>query len=147
LKFRVRVKLLAHSAFSRRLAYDLLRFLFLTIPVRQIISSSTGPIVFAELVELWLWMNDLKVAFRSLKVRHCGNQFCGLNPGPIYTIGFAQHSLGRRTTRSATAALDACKLIKIWTQANQSTDQLTVINMQVRSGSIAEWLACWTQAQ
>jgi len=33
-----------------------------------------------------------------------------------------------------------------WTQANQLTDQLTIILIG-EGGSVAEWLACWTQAQ
>jgi len=51
-------------------------YLVLTIPVRPIISKSTGPI-FAKrsgLVEQWLWMINLKLIFRSLKEHCSGNQ-------------------------------------------------------------------------
>jgi len=43
--------------------------LFLTIPVRPIISKSTGPIFtkFSRLIELWLRVINLKFVFRSLK--------------------------------------------------------------------------------
>jgi len=56
-------------------------FLFLVylfiFPVRPIISKSTGPVFakFSELVELRLYMTNMKLVFRSLKGRCCGNQF------------------------------------------------------------------------
>ena len=71
------------------------------------ISTSTGPIFakFSLLVELWLRMNDLKLVFPSRKGRCHGNQFCGPSPGLIHIrVRFARW---RRTTRSASAALDA----------------------------------------
>jgi len=34
-----------------------------------------------------------EVSFSSLKTHCCGNQFCGPNPGPIHSIGFACISL------------------------------------------------------
>jgi len=58
-------------------------FLFLTIPFRSIISKSTGPIFakFARLVELWLYMINLKLGyFRSLKGRSVATNFCWLYP-------------------------------------------------------------------
>ena len=60
-------------------------FLFiclLMIPVRPIISKSTRPMlaIFAEMVELWLWVVDLKFVFRSLK-GHChGSRFLWFYP-------------------------------------------------------------------
>jgi len=71
----------------RRWAYVLLLFLFSALSVRPIISTSTRPIfaAFAVLVELRLWMNDLKLVLRSLIGRCRGNQFCGPNPDPIHT--------------------------------------------------------------
>jgi len=69
------------EAQARRAYVSLLFFniyLFIYCLVRPIISTSTGPIFteFAGLVELWLWVNDLKFPFRSLKGRCHGNQFC-----------------------------------------------------------------------
>ena len=62
-------------------------FFFSALSVRPIISTSTRPIfaAFAVLVELRLWMNDLKLVLRSLIGRCRGNQFCGPNPDPIHT--------------------------------------------------------------
>jgi len=75
-----------------------------------------------------------EVSFWSLKGRCRRNQFCGPNPGPIHTPGFAWHSLGRRTTRKK---CNCCawrrktnELIR-WTQANQLTGQLTITNRRL----------------
>jgi len=53
--------------------------IFLSISVGPIISTSTGPIFtkFAGLVELWLYMRDMELVFRSRKGRCRGKQFCG----------------------------------------------------------------------
>ena len=71
-------------------------FCILVISIRPIISTSTGPIFTksAGLVELWPWMNDLKLFFRSLKGCFRGNQFCGQNRPPIHTLYYiwASHS-------------------------------------------------------
>ena len=50
-------------------------FFFSALSVRPIISTSTRLIftAFAVLAELWLWMNDLKLVLRSLKVCCRGN--------------------------------------------------------------------------
>ena len=65
-------------------------FYILVISIRPIISTSTGPIFtkFAGFVELWPWMNDLKLFFRCHKGRCRGNQFCGQNRPPFHTLEF-----------------------------------------------------------
>ena len=77
---------------SRRWAYVMLLFLFLTNFVRSIISTSTEPIFakFAGLVELWLKMNDLKLVFDPPR------------------------DVAGHTTRNATAAQDAGKQITLF---------------------------------
>ena len=72
-------------------------------------------------------MNDLKLVFRSPKVRCRGNQFCGPIPGPIHRTGLVC-ARRRRTTRSGSAA-----------QANQLTDQLTVISRRL-GGLSGAWV-------
>ena len=68
-------------------------------------------------------VHDLKLAFRSFKVRCCGNQFCGWNPSPIHRNGFAC-DLQDGDVREKVHVLR-------WTQANQLTDQLTIINRRL----------------
>jgi len=85
-------------------------FLFLTIFVRPIISTSTKPIFakFAGLVELWLLMNDLRLVFficeGTLPWQSIYVGFVGFYPQNWVRVPFGRR---RRTTRSASAAHDA----------------------------------------
>ena len=106
--------------FCLRFIFILFFFIFNDF-VRPIISTSTGTIFtkFAGLVEPWLWMNDLKLGFRSLKGRCRGNQFCRPHPGPIHRNGFACDSVDGGVRQEVQ--------VLRWTQASQRTDQLTII--------------------
>jgi len=86
----------------------------LTISVRPIISTFIEPIFtkFAGLVELWLYDKRSKVSFlmpqMTLPWQPIFVDFIDF----YYRIGFARHSVdGRRTTRSASAALDVSERI------------------------------------
>jgi len=93
--------------------------------IRPIISTSTAPILtkFAGLVELRPQMNDLKLLFRYL-TGHCrGYRFCEPNPGPIHKIQFTCYLLDGGVRQEVQ--------MLHWTQANQLTGQLTIINRRL----------------
>ena len=84
--------LLIHPLCAKRrrrglMAYVLL--LFLVISVRPIISTSSGPIFpkFAGLVDLWPYLNNLKLFF-SIPEGTLLNQFCGQNRLAPLTLYF-----------------------------------------------------------
>ena len=85
-------------------------FIFLTIFVRPIISTSTEPIFakFAGLVELWQLMNELRLVFficeGTLPWQSIYVGFVGFYPQNWVRVPFGRW---RRTTRSASAAQDA----------------------------------------
>ena len=98
-------------------------YLFLTISIRPIIPTSAGPIVtkFAELVELWLQINDLKFVF--FKGRCRDNEFLLVYQLPSTEFSFAWHSVDGGVRQEVQ--------VLRWTQANQLTDQLTIINRRL----------------
>jgi len=87
---------------------------FFTISVRPIISTSTEPIFakFAGLVELWLLMNDLRLVFficeGTLPWQSIYVGYIGFYPQNWVRVPFGRW---RRTTRSASAVLDAGEAI------------------------------------
>jgi len=81
-------------------------------------SATSGPIIakFARLTELRLQMNDLKLVVRPRNGRCSDNQFCGPNPQSWFHVRFARW---RRTTRSASAALNAGEPVNWLVNSNQ----------------------------
>ena len=77
--------------------------------------------------------DDLKLVVRSLKERYRGNLFFGFIG--FYTRNWVRIRFGRwrRTTRRASASLDAgkLKLTDLMTRANTLADQLTIINRRL----------------
>jgi len=109
------------------------------ISVRPIISTSTGPIFtkFTGLVELWPWMNDVKLFFFDLSrdVAIATNFFFGggidlqyTNTHRVVHMTFARAAPAYNKKGNCYAGRRQTNYLIRWTHANQLNDQLTIIN-------------------